>query len=72
MALTIQPLGNGLGAEIDGIDPRAIGDADFNRLLHALAVHGVAILRDQRLTPSELLAFSRRFGEIEYHVLDQY
>lgn len=72
MALTLRPFDAPLGAEAAGIDPRAVSDADLDALTRALATHGVLVLRDQRLTPAELVAFSRRFGELEYHVLDQY
>jgi taurine dioxygenase len=72
MALAIQPFDAPLGAEAAGFDPRTIDDADFDALLRALAVHGVLVLRDQHPTPAELVQFSRRFGELEYHVLDQY
>jgi taurine dioxygenase len=72
MALTVHPFDAPLGAEARGIDPRAVDAAALAALRRALAEHGVLVLRDQRLTPAELLAFSRRFGAIEYHVLDQY
>ena len=72
MTLTITPRAQGLGAEVAGIDPREASDADVARLVAALAVHGVLVLREQHLSPQELVAFSRRFGELEYHVLDQY
>ncbi|MBI3515334.1 MAG: TauD/TfdA family dioxygenase [Proteobacteria bacterium] len=72
MTLTVQPFDAPLGAAAAGIDPRAVDAADLDALKRALAIHGVLVLHDQRLTPAELLAFSRRFGEIEYHVLDQY
>ncbi len=72
MSLTVTPFDAPLGAEVGGFDPRTIDAADFEALRQALARHGVAVLRDQHLTPAELVAFSRRFGELEYHVLDQY
>ncbi len=72
MAIVLQPYDAPLGAEVGGFDPRALSDADFDALIRALAEHGVLVMRDQHLTPAELVAFSRRFGEIEYHVLDQY
>jgi taurine dioxygenase len=72
MALTLQAFDAPLGAEARGIDPRALDEAELDALKRALAVHGVLVLRDQHLTPAELVGFSRRFGELEYHVLDQY
>jgi len=72
MALTLRPFDAPLGAEASGVDPRNVSEADFDALLQALARHGVLVLRDQQLSPAELVGFSRRFGELEYHVLDQY
>ena len=34
--------------------------------------HRVLVLRGQRLTPEAHIAFSRHFGELEIHVLDEY
>jgi taurine dioxygenase len=72
MALSVQPFDAPLGAEASGIDPRNLSDADFQAVVHALAQHGVLVLRDQHLAPAELVEFSKRFGVLEYHVLDQY
>ncbi len=72
MPVTLQPFDAPLGAEVGGFDPRRIEPADFEALQQALARHGVLVMPDQHLTPAELVAFSRRFGELEYHVLDQY
>jgi taurine dioxygenase len=72
MALTLHPFDAPLGAEARGFDPRTVSDEDLDALRRALALHGVLVLHDQRLTPAELVGFSRRFGELEYHVLDQY
>ena len=72
MTISLKPFDAPLGAEVAGFDPRALSAADFDALIGALATHGVLVLRDQQLTPADLVAFSRRFGELEYHVLDQY
>lgn len=72
MALTVHPFAAPLGAEASGIDPHDVSDTDLEAARRALAEHGVLVLRDQRLSPADLVRFSRRFGEIEYHVLDQY
>jgi len=72
MTIALKSFDAPLGAEVAGFDPRAVSAADLDALIRALATHGVLVLRDQQLTPAELVAFSRRFGELEYHVLDQY
>jgi taurine dioxygenase len=72
MTIALKPFDAPLGAEVAGFDPRKLAAADFDALIGALATHGVLVLRDPPLTPADLVAFSRRFGELEYHVLDQY
>src|SRR5271154_34538 len=72
MALTLHEFDAPLGAEASGVDPHSLSEADFDALRRALARHGVLVMRDQQLSPAELVQFSRRFGELEYHVLDQY
>jgi taurine dioxygenase len=64
--LTVQPSGSALGAEIQGIDLRTIADDDFGLLYRAWLDHLVIVVRGQTLTDGEFLAFSRRFGELEW------
>ena len=72
-ALTIQPLGPALGAEVIGLDlSRPLGDADFARIHQAHLDHHVLVFRDQRITPAEQVAFSRRFGPLQIHVLKNF
>lgn len=76
-ALTIQPLSgtqNGaLGAEVIGLDlGRPLPDEDFARIHRAHLDHHVLVFRDQRITPSQQIAFSRRFGPLQVHVLHQF
>lgn len=63
-----------IGAEMTGVDlAQPIPDGLFAKLREAwLANDGVLVLRDQKLTPDQHIAFSRRFGELERHVLDKY
>jgi taurine dioxygenase len=64
--LTITPIPGPLGADIAGVDLRApIGDADFERIRAAWLEHLVLRFRGQRLSDLELLALSRRFGELD-------
>lgn len=57
--------GRGLGAEIRGFDLRALDDASIVSIRHAWHDHLVLLFRQQRLTDAELIAFSRRFGELD-------
>ena len=55
-----------LGAEMPGIDLRDLDDAAFAALHAAWLAHSVLLFRDQRLTDADLIAFSRRFGELDF------
>ncbi|MFT3720540.1 TauD/TfdA dioxygenase family protein [Pseudorhodoferax sp.] len=57
------------GAEVLGLDlARPLHAADFARLHRAHLDHHVLVLRDQRITPAQQVAFSRRFGPLQIHV----
>jgi len=64
--ITVLPSGQPLGAEVRGIDLRTITDEDFKVLYRAWLDHLVIVVRGQGLTDGELLAFSRRFGDLEW------
>ena len=62
-----------VGAEVFGLDiGKPINAADFARLHRAHLDHHVLVFRDQRVTPEAHIAFSRRFGPLEIHVLHQF
>lgn len=62
-----------LGAEVIGLDlARPLSDDDFARLHRAHLAHHVLVFRDQRITPEQQIAFSRRFGPLQIHVLHQF
>ncbi len=57
------------GAEVVGLDlSRPLSGADFARIHGAHLAHHVLVFRDQRITPAEQVAFSRRFGPLQIHV----
>ncbi len=65
--------GAALGAEVVGLDlSRPLADADFARIHRAHLDHHVLVFRDQRITPEQQIAFSRRFGPLQIHVLKQF
>lgn len=69
----IRPFDAVLGAEIIGIDlAKPLNDTDFARVHQAHLEHGVLVFRDQQLTPQQHIDFSRRFGELQIHVLRQF
>ena len=62
-----------LGAEVVGLDlAQPLAEADFARLHQAHLDHHVLVLRDQRITPAQQVAFSRRFGALQIHVLKDF
>jgi taurine dioxygenase len=60
------PTGAVLGAEVRVGDLRTLDDARFAHVLAAWRTHGVLLLRDQTLSDQELIAFSRRFGDLDW------
>jgi taurine dioxygenase len=67
------PLTRNIGCRVEGIDIAApMSDTVFAELRRALAEHTVLVLPDQTLTPGQHIAFSRRFGPLEDHVLSDF
>ncbi|MFM0608933.1 TauD/TfdA family dioxygenase [Paraburkholderia sediminicola] len=62
-----------VGAEVLGLDlSHPLGQDDFARIHRAHLDHHVLVFRDQRITPDQQIAFSRRFGPLQIHVLHQF
>ncbi|MCX7080575.1 MAG: TauD/TfdA family dioxygenase [Pseudomonas sp.] len=69
----IRPFDGAVGAEIIGLDlARPVNDQDFARIHRAHLDHHVVVFRDQRISPEQQIAFSRRFGVLQIHVLKQF
>jgi taurine dioxygenase len=69
----VRPFDAPVGAEVVGLDiAKPINDADFARLHRAHLDHHVVVFRDQRVSPDDHVAFSRRFGPLQIHVLHQF
>ena len=72
MSLEIIPTGAAIGAEIRGVDlSRPLNDPTFAAIEHAFDEHGVIFFRDQHVTPPQQVAFTRRFGEIEFNIFGE-
>lgn len=70
-AVLQQPVTFGYVAE--GIDlSKDMDEAGFKRLHDTFCANGVMVFRNQKITPEEHIRFSRRFGELEIHVVTQY
>ncbi len=68
----IAELKPGFGAEILGVDLPSADEGTLDEVVDAFHRHGAIVLRDQTMTPDDLLAFVRRFGEPEEHTLQEF
>jgi len=64
--IDVIPIGAPLGAEIRGIDLRTIDQQRFEALRDAWHAHQVVLIRDQALSDQDLIAFSRRLGDLDW------
>ncbi len=64
--LSLTPLHSRLGAEVTGVDlTQPLCEDTFARLHEAFELYSVLVLRDQRLSDEQQVAFARRFGPLE-------
>ena len=71
-ALRVRPLQGGFGAELAGLSVAAVDDALFPSVWRAFLDHQLLLFRDQDLPPAAQVAFARRFGTVQVHVMNQY
>ncbi|WP_428852197.1 TauD/TfdA dioxygenase family protein [Imbroritus primus] len=71
--MQVLPLSGSFGIEVRDIDlSRNFTEAEFD-VIHRLFVdHKLVCFKDQSLSAADQIAFSRRFGPLEVHVLTQY
>jgi taurine dioxygenase len=65
-AVDVIPTGAALGAEVRGVDLRNLDAAAFARVIEAWHDHSVVLIRGQALSDLELIAFSRRLGDLDW------
>jgi taurine dioxygenase len=65
MPVTVTPVSPAVGAEVAGVDLTSLNDDDFARIEQAWHRHSVLLFRGQTLSDDDLLAFSRRLGELD-------
>jgi taurine dioxygenase len=63
----VRPLAATLGAEISGVDLRALDAASFAEVARAFYEYKVIVFRDQDVPTADHEAFAARFGELEEH-----
>ena len=71
--MQIVPSPDVIGAEIQGVDlSQPLADADFSRIEAAFNQHAVICFPQQKLNEPQMIAFARRFGEVEKIFLKHY
>src|SRR5258707_11153016 len=65
-SIEVIPTGAALGAEVRGVDLRHLDETTFGRFVQAWHDHSVVLVRDQRLSDQDLIAFSRRLGDLDW------
>jgi taurine dioxygenase len=66
LGIAVVPTRGALGAEIQNVDLRTIGQDDFAAIYRAWLGHSVLLFRGQHLTDDDLIAFSKRFGDLDW------
>ena len=70
---SLRPLSSVMGIEIAGIDlSRPLDDRSFAAVREAFLRHLLICFPGQHLDQTQHVTFSRRFGDLQVHVLDQY
>ena len=64
--IDVIPTGAALGAEVRGVDLRDLGASQFAAIERAWHDHQVILVRGQTLSDHDLIAFSRRFGDLDW------
>jgi taurine dioxygenase len=71
--IAFKPLSPLFGIEAEGVDlSQPLADADFRTLEQAFYAHHVLALRAQDLSAAQFLAFARRIGPPQPHVINQF
>jgi len=64
-SFAVVPTGAALGAEVMAGDLRSLDDDGFACVVAAFHAHAVVLVRGQALNDHDLIAFSRRFGDLD-------
>jgi len=64
--IRVVPTGSCLGAEVNGLDVKALDGASFAYIKQAWLDHSVLLFREQSLGDPDLIEFSHRFGFLDW------
>jgi taurine dioxygenase len=64
--INVTPTKAALGAEIRGVDLKNLDPSQFAGVKRAWHDHAVVLVRGQTLSDQDLIAFSRRFGDLDW------
>jgi taurine dioxygenase len=71
-SIEVIPTGAALGAEIRGVDlALPLGDNAFALIEQAFDEHGVIFFRGQTISPPQQVAFTHRFGKIDFNIFGE-
>ncbi len=70
--MDVQELKPGFGARIGGLDLAGASAGDRSAVVEAFQRHGAVLLRDQTMSPDDLMGFIGAFGEPEGHTLKEF
>jgi taurine dioxygenase len=70
--LEMKELKPGFGAEILNVELSKSTDATLDKVVDAFNAHGAVLLRNQTMSPDDLVRFIARFNEPEGHTLQQF
>ena len=71
-SLKIRELKPGFGAEVLDVDLASADSETINEVVRVFELHGVLLVRDQKLRPADLMRFLGHFGVLEDHTLKQF
>ena len=66
-SITVTPIAGTLGAEVTGVDLRTMSNHDWSQVHQAFLDYKVIAIRDQELSPQEMMDVGARFGEPNHY-----
>ena len=70
--LEIKELKPGFGAQIMNVDLAKSDDATLDAVVQAFNLHGAVVVRNQNMSPDDLIRFLSKFGTPEGHTLKEF